>query len=157
MQDFLSFPLNQAHWHTPNLAFGLLNLVFRPEDGFGVCFCPKANLVGAKTCSHCNFQYFYSLSEENQVSLARTLLSDPGSENQMCRLGGSGWKMTLIDGDLFVTQSAWTSRGSHDAGRGPHVKFFCFGCIAKSKQLKFLTRSASCSPFCRGNICNIHI
>ena len=42
--------------------------------------------------SHCSFQAFHSLTKENQVSLVRTFLSDPGSESKNTRLGGWGWK-----------------------------------------------------------------
>ena len=52
----------------------------------------KENLVQAKNGSHCSFQDFHSLTKENQVSLARTFLSDPGSESKISRLGGWGWK-----------------------------------------------------------------
>ena len=45
-----------------------------------------------KNCSHCSFQDFHSLCKENQVSLVRTFLSDPGSESKISRLGGWGWK-----------------------------------------------------------------
>ena len=52
----------------------------------------EENLVRAKKCSQCSFQDFSSLSKENQISLVRTFLSDPGSESKMGRLGGWGWK-----------------------------------------------------------------
>ena len=52
----------------------------------------KENLVGAKTGAHHSFQDFHSLTKENQVSLVRTFLSDPGSESKITRLGGWGWK-----------------------------------------------------------------
>ena len=52
----------------------------------------KENLVGAKNCSHCNFQGFHSLNKENQVSLVRASLSEPGSQRKISRLGGWGWK-----------------------------------------------------------------
>ena len=45
----------------------------------------KENLVD---CSHCSFQDFRSLSNENQASLIRTFLSGPGSESKMGRLVG---------------------------------------------------------------------
>ena len=47
-----------------------------------------------KNCFHCNFQDFHSLSKENQVSLVRAFLSDPGSESwngQTWGLGGGKW------------------------------------------------------------------
>ena len=52
----------------------------------------KENLVGATNCSQGNFQNFHSLSKENQVSLVRAFLSDPGSESKIRRLKGWGRK-----------------------------------------------------------------
>ena len=43
-------------------------------------------LVGAKNCSHCNFQDFHSLSKEHLLALVRTFL-------KIGRLGGWGWKI----------------------------------------------------------------
>ena len=38
--------------------------------------------VRGKNCTHRNFHHFHFLSAENQVSLLRTFLSDPGSESK---------------------------------------------------------------------------
>ena len=37
----------------------------------------EENLVGAKNCSHCNFQDFHSLTRGNHVSLVRIHFSHP--------------------------------------------------------------------------------
>ena len=49
----------------------------------------KENLVEAKAAPTA-VSRVHSLSNENSVSLARTFLSDPGSESKMGRLGGWG-------------------------------------------------------------------
>ena len=56
-----------------------------------------------RNCSHCSFQDFHFLSKENQASLVRTFLSEPGSaESKISRLGGWGWKK---DPDLWELDS----------------------------------------------------
>ena len=51
----------------------------------------KANLVGAKNCSHCSFQDCHSLTKRNQVSLVRIHFSHPESDG---KLSDVGWKAT---------------------------------------------------------------
>ena len=51
--------------------------------------------LGARIFLNCSFQGLHSLSKENQVSLVRTFLSEPGSGSQISRLGGWGWKNDL--------------------------------------------------------------
>ena len=46
----------------------------------------KEYLVKARTAPAVVSKTFTPLSKENQVSLVRTFLSDPGSESKMCRL-----------------------------------------------------------------------
>ena len=50
----------------------------------------KENLVGAKMAPTAVSSSFHSLTKENQVSLVRTFLSDPGSESKNIGLGGWG-------------------------------------------------------------------
>ena len=54
----------------------------------------KENLVGAKISPTAVSRAFTPLllSKENQVSLVRTFLSQPGSESKINRRGGWGWK-----------------------------------------------------------------
>ena len=66
--------------------------IFRLQPGLETENSFQGEPGRGKTCSHCNFQNFHSLSKENQVSLVRTFLSEPGSLSKISRLRGWGWK-----------------------------------------------------------------
>ena len=64
-----------------------------------------------KNCSHCNFQDFHSLSKENQVSLARTFLSEPGSGSEINWVEGFGDKFGESLGGGQAPPSFWKVPG----------------------------------------------
>ena len=66
--------------------------IFCLQPGLGWKFLLRRTCCRSKNGSHCSFQDFHSLTKENQVSLVRTFLSDPGSGSKIRRLGGWGWK-----------------------------------------------------------------
>ena len=50
----------------------------------------KENLVGAKDHSHCSFQDFHSLRQENQVSLVRIHFAHPEADGKSSDIGVGG-------------------------------------------------------------------
>ena len=57
------------------------------QPGLGWKFFTKENLVRQKKGSRCNLQDFHSLTKENQVSLLRIFLFEPGSDGKSTGLG----------------------------------------------------------------------
>ena len=115
------FKRSNSHPH-PQPQNSLLR-IFRLQPGLEWKFLLRRTCCRGKNCSHCSFQDFHSLSKENQVSLVRTFLSDPGSESKISRLGGWGWKndpeKTLHGRPVFIQCGCWGTLRSLYEGAEP--------------------------------------
>ena len=58
----------------------------------------KEKLLSGQELLPLQLQDLHSLSKENQASLVRTFLSEPGPESKISRLGGWVWKMSKASG-----------------------------------------------------------
>ena len=84
-------PISRIYTPTPKPQNSLVR-IFLSATRSRMEILTEENLVGQKRLPLQFPRLPFPYTKENQVSLVRTFLSDPGSGNKIRRLGGWGWK-----------------------------------------------------------------